>query len=125
VLNPKTAESDALRTVSSGAEADFEDSEEEAKDEDITPSDSGKKFGEIKITDLKKSMQYIEEHPDVVAEKNQDGLLVSAFNAQMEGKDSLSKQYIHQSFLIQYVKQVGRTGLKTFFAGYLNCGDVG
>ena len=120
VLNPtKAVQQDPLRTVSSGAEADSEESDEEpVNDEDITPTDLGKKFGEIKLTDLKKSVNFIEDNPQVVSEKNQDGLMVLAFNAQMEGKESLTKQYVHQALLLQYVKQVGRGGIKTLFAGY-------
>jgi cell division cycle protein 37 len=106
-----------LRTVSSGAEADSEESDEETNEDDIVPTDVGKKFGEIKLTDLKKSMTFIEDHPEVVSEKNQDGLMVLAFNAQMEGKESLAKQYVHQALLLQYVKQVGRGGIRTFFQG--------
>lgn len=118
VLNPQAAEGDTVPTASSGAEADSEESEEEVKDTDMTLTDLGKKFGEIRLNDLRVSMQFIEDYPEVVSDRNQDGLLVSAFNAQMEGKDSLSKQYVHQALLIQYVKQVGRQGVKTFFSGY-------
>jgi cell division cycle protein 37 len=119
VLNAqKLEQQDSLRTVSSGAEADSEASEEAPNEDDIMPTDVGKKFGEIKIMDLKKSMTFIEDHPEVVSEKNQDGLMVYAFNAQMEGKESLAKQYVHQALLLQYVKQVGRGGVRTFFQGY-------
>ena len=120
VLNTEILDGqDGSKPVSSGAEADSEDSEDDkVKDEDLTPTDVGKKFGEIKITELKKSMGFIEDHPEVVSGRNQDGLLVSAFNAQMEGKESLAKQYVHQALLLQYVKQVGRSGVKTFFSGY-------
>ena len=109
-----------MKAVSSGAEADAEESDEEVKEEDITPTDLGKKFGEIKLTDLRKSMDFIEDNPQLVSERNQDGLLVSAFNAQMEGKESLAKQYVHQALLLQYVRQVGRSGIKTFFSGYIH-----
>jgi cell division cycle protein 37 len=108
---------DTLRTVSSGAEADSEESEEKPNNDDITATEIGKKFGEIKITELKKSMMFIVDRPEVVCERNQDGLMVLAFNAQMEGKESLGKQYVHQALLLQYVKQVGRGGVKTFFQG--------
>jgi len=122
VLNPaKSDREDQLKPVSSGAEADSEGSSEDgevAKDEAINPTDIGKKFAEIKIGDLKKSMTFIIDHPDVVSERNQDGLLVQAFNAEMEGVGALSKQYVHQALLIQYIRQVGRSGIETFFKGY-------
>lgn len=117
VLNTDNVGQGDIKPVSSGAEADSEDSEEIPNEDDITPTEIGKKFGEIKLVDLKKSMQYIEDFPYVVSERNQDGLMVQAFNAQMEGKESLAKQYIHQALLLQYVKQVGRNGVKTFFSG--------
>lgn len=117
VLNADNVGPGDVKPVSSGAEADSEASDEMPNEDDITPTDVGKKFGEIKIVDLKKSMQYIEDFPYVVSEKNQDGLMVQAFNAQMEGKESLAKQYVHQALLLQYVKQVGRNGVKTFFSG--------
>ena len=117
VLNADNVGLGDVKPVSSGAEADSEASDEMPNEDDITPTDVGKKFGEIKLIDLKKSMQYIEDFPYVVSEKNQDGLMVQAFNAQMEGKESLAKQYVHQALLLQYVKQVGRNGVKTFFSG--------
>jgi cell division cycle protein 37 len=118
VINAPKLEQDALKSGSSGAEADSEEMEEVTTEDDITPTDVAKKFGEIKIMELRKSMTFIEDHPEVVSERNQDGLMVYAFNAQMEGKESLAKQYVHQALLIQYVKQVGRGGIKTFFQGY-------
>jgi len=119
VLNAdKLGQLDSSKAVSSGAEADSEESETEVNEDDITATEVGRKFGEIKIADLKKSMSFIDDHPEVVSERNQDGLMVQAFNAALEGKESLSKQYVHQALLIQYVKQVGRNGIKTFFIGY-------
>jgi len=120
VLNSqKAGRADDLKPVSSGAEADSEESDTDLpKDEEISPTDLGKKFGEIKIGDLKTSMHFIIDHPEVVSERNEDGLMVEGFNAQLEGKEALSKQYVHQSLLLRYVKQVGRTGIQTFFRGY-------
>jgi cell division cycle protein 37 len=120
VLNPLKADrlDQSNKAVSSGAEADAEETDDEVNEDDIAPTDIGKKFGELKISDLKKSLVFIEDHPDVVSEKNQDGLMVYGFNAQLEGKESLSKQYVHQALLLQYAKQVGRGGIKTFFQGY-------
>ena len=122
VLNPqKPGQGDQIKPVSSGAEADSEESDDETpKEDEIVPTDLGKKFGEINISDLKKSMTFIEDHPDVVSERNQDGLMVYGFNAQMEGKESLAKQYLHQALLLQYIKQVGRRGIKTFFQGWIS-----
>ena len=63
-------------------------------------------------------MQYISEHPTVLAEKETDGLLVEAFNKQMEGKEQKAKQCVHQALLLQYCRQLGRDGVGIFFKRY-------
>lgn len=60
-------------------------------------------------------MQFISQHPDVVAEKETDGLLVLAFRAAANGKDDLSRQCVHQALLLQYCRALGRDGVGMFF----------
>ena len=128
LLNPMKSPRDALRRedsgISSGAEADVEDDSlletHEASDEadeeaivKITPL--AKEFAKIKIGDYGKSFQFISEHPDIIAEKETDGLLVEAFNSQMKGKDAYAKRCVHQGLLLQYCRQLGRDGIGLFF----------
>ena len=115
VLNPGALKRN--NSVSSGAEADVEEDAVEAQgDEDhIEPTRLGKEFAKIKIGDYKTCLNYISQNPDVVAERETDGLLVSGFNSQLEGKDEYAKQCIHQALLLQYCRQLGRDGVGLFF----------
>jgi cell division cycle protein 37 len=126
-LSSKTRQ--ALRpadAVSSGAEADVEDDallekhedEDDEDDEDeasikLTPE--GKEFAKIKIGDYRACLQFISEHPDIMNERTQDGLMVEAFNAQMKGQDTYARTCVHQSLLVQYCRQLGRDGVGMFF----------
>jgi cell division cycle protein 37 len=102
---------------SSGAEADIEDGSlgKDDDDSDIQPTALGKQFAKIKIGDYRACLQFISEHPEIVAERETDGLLVEAFNAQMEGKDSYARQCVHQGLLLQYCNKLGRDGIGLFF----------
>ena len=100
---------------SSGADADVEDIEDDADDEHIEPTALGRKFAQIKIGEYRQCLQFISENPDVVAEKETDGLLIDAFNAQMAGRDAYARQCVHQALLLQYCRQLGRDGVSLFF----------
>ena len=128
LLNPGLSISprDAMRrkdsAVSSGAEADIEDGDEiesEEDDDDDDPdmkiSPLGKAFAKIKMGDYRACLQFISENPDVMTEKETDGLLVEAFNAQMEGNDTYARTCVHHGLLIQYCRRLGRDGVGLFF----------
>ena len=123
LLNPKPSSRDILRGgdagVSSGAEADVEDDsllkQDEEDDSDIQPTPLGKEFAKIKLGDYRASLQFISEHPEVVSERETDGLLVEAFNAAMKEKYAYAKTCVHQALLLQYCRQLGRDGVGLFF----------
>ncbi|KAL8769755.1 MAG: hypothetical protein Q9209_004371 [Squamulea sp. 1 TL-2023] len=128
VLNPGALKKDSLRRMdsvgqSSGAEADVDEPvpktsgnvEDEDDEEHIEPSELGKSFAKIKMGDYKKCLQFISENHAVVAERETDGLLVQAFNAQMDGKPEVAKQCVHQALLLQYCRSLGRDGVGLFF----------
>lgn len=123
LLNPKASPRQNLNRadtgVSSGAEADVEDAslikEDEEDDSDIQPTALGKEFAKIKIGDYRTSFQFISEHPEIVAERETDGLLVEAFNAAMKEKYAYAKTCVHQGLLLQYCRQLGRDGVGLFF----------
>lgn len=128
VLNPGALKRDSLKRLdsagqSSGAEADIEDEvkdpskviEGDEDDEHIEPTALGKAFAKIKMGDYKKCLQFISENRDVVKERETDGLLVEAFNAQMDGKPEYAKNCVHQALLLQYCRSLGRDGVGLFF----------
>lgn len=106
--------------VSSGAEADVEEEGDEYEaDGSIKPTAVGYEFAKIKVGDYRKCMEFITEHPNVVAEREENGLLIEAFNSQMAGKDEYAKQCVHQALLLQYCRQLGRDGVGLFFKRYV------
>ncbi|KAL4947805.1 Cdc37 N terminal kinase binding-domain-containing protein [Aspergillus filifer] len=95
---------------------------EEGKDDDavddpdsIQASASAKKFAKIDRNDYRALHQYITNNPKIVAEKETDGLLVEAFNSQMEGKEDYARRCVHQALLLQYCRSLGPDGISLFF----------
>lgn len=122
VLNPHAlASRDLLQRKdsqqSSGADADVDepDADDEDDEADVEASELGKQFAQIKMGDYRACLQFISVHPEVVAEKETDGLLVLAFNASMDGKDDYARQCVHQGLLLQYCRALGRDGVGLFF----------
>jgi cell division cycle protein 37 len=124
LLNPTTRPS-ASRTdtdQSSGADADVEEGTaadadaEEGNDDDVSASPLAQSFAKIKPGDWYASLQYLMKHPDVLAEKETDGLLVEAFNSELDGKPKHARQCVHAGLLLQYCRQLGgRQGVELFF----------
>lgn len=105
-------------SVDSGADADVED---EAPDDDSSTAVHqatalGKAFAKITPSDYRTSLQYISQHPTVIAERETDGLLIQAFDAQIAGKDDVARRCVHQALLLQYCRSLGRDGVALFFA---------
>ena len=122
VLNPAALQRERLKRtdtgVSSGAEADIEDGapgDDDADDSDIQCTPLAKQFAKIRMGDYRACLQFISEHPSIVAERETDGLLVEAFNAQMDGKEVYARTCVHQGLLLQYCRQLGRDGIGLFF----------
>ncbi|KAK3715152.1 hsp90 co-chaperone Cdc37 [Vermiconidia calcicola] len=112
LLNPSHAPADP-GSQTAGSEADIEDGgldvvpgEEEEDDEDIEASPLAKQFGKIR-------------HPEIMIEKETDGLLAEAFTVQSNAKTQqhgdYARQCVHQALLLQYCRSLGRDGIGLFF----------
>ncbi|KAK7938056.1 Hsp90 co-chaperone Cdc37 [Apiospora aurea] len=109
LLNPnfdinKPADSKAVATTS-----DPDD------DEEVQASLDGKRFANIKSNDYRESNNFIAAHPQILSEKEQDGILVMAFDAQLEGKGDFARNCVHQALLLQYCRSLGKDGVPMFF----------
>ena len=116
VLNPKALA--ALDDPTSGAEADVDEppaSSDEEDDEDIKPTALGKEFVKFKMGDYRGCLQFISQHPTVLAEKETDALLVMAFNAAIDDKQDFARLCVHQALLLQYCRSLGKDGVGLFF----------
>ncbi|KAF4764152.1 hypothetical protein N7455_010210 [Penicillium solitum] len=98
---------------SSAAKADDEGDDEDPADIEISPL--AKEFAQLKPGDYKAYLNFISANPDIVAEKETDGLLVEAFNSQLKGQDDYARQCVHQGLLLQYCRSLGRDGIQLFF----------
>ena len=119
LLNPpKRPEASRTDTgQSSGADADIEeDAAADDDDDDVTASPLAQSFAKIKAGDWYACLQFLMQHPEVMAEKETDGLLVEAFNSELDGKPKHARQCVHQGLLLQYCRQLGgRQGVELFF----------
>ncbi|WPH03254.1 Hypothetical protein R9X50_00613100 [Acrodontium crateriforme] len=88
-------------------------------DDDIEASPTAKKFGKIAYGDYRSSLEFIGSHPEILVEKETDGLLVEAFDAQSKAKSTKDEEYarqcVHQALLLQYCRQLGKDGVGLFF----------
>ncbi|KAK8158538.1 Hsp90 co-chaperone Cdc37 [Phyllosticta citrichinensis] len=101
---------------SSGADADIEDGATVDDDPDnVVASKDAKEFAKIPVGDYRTCLQFLSDHPHILKESETDGLLVEAFDAELEQKHKYSHQCVHQALLLQYCRQLGRDGVQLFF----------
>lgn len=117
LLNPPRPSAQRTDTgQSSGADGDVEEGIALADDDDVEASPLAKEFSKIKRGDWSACLSFISAHPEILAEKETDGLLVEAFNAELDGKPKHARQCVHQGLLLQYCRQLGgREGVALFF----------
>jgi len=80
-------------------------------DGDIDASPDAVKFGQIKASSYRESHEFLATHPHILTEKETEGLLVLAFESQLENKDDVTRNYVHQALLIQYCRALGKDGV--------------
>jgi cell division cycle protein 37 len=86
-------------------------------------SANAKKFADIKPSDYQASREFISSHPDILQESNVDGLLIEAFNRDLEKEnDARTRQYVHQAMLLQWCRMWGRDCVSVFFKGMASPG---
>lgn len=108
LLNPNATSSGEQGT---GGKAGADDDDEE----EIEASPAAKKFAQIEPKDYAASLQFVSQNPQILTERETDGLLVLAFDAALERKDDYSRQCVHQALLLQYCRALGKDGVGLFF----------
>ncbi|KAG6003659.1 hypothetical protein E4U21_001820 [Claviceps maximensis] len=106
LLNPASIKSSAAQSSSSKATVD---------DDEIEASAAAKEFAKITPRDYAASLKFLSQNPQILTEKETDGLLVLAFDAALERNDDYSRQCVHQALLLQYCRALGRDGVGLFF----------
>ncbi|KAH6661920.1 Cdc37 N terminal kinase binding-domain-containing protein [Plectosphaerella plurivora] len=87
----------------------------EDDNEEIDASPAARLFGQIRPTDYSSSLSFLSKHPEILTERETDGLLVLAFDAALEGHDDACRQFVHQALLLQYCRALGKDGVAMFF----------
>ncbi|KAF3047360.1 hsp90 co-chaperone Cdc37 [Didymella keratinophila] len=112
---PKRPEATRTDTADSGADADIEEGTA-VDDDSVEASALAKKFAAIKPGDWYACLQFLMAHSEILKESETDGLLVEAFNAELDGKQKHARQCVHAGLLLQYCRQLGgRQGVELFF----------
>lgn len=122
LLNASSLEQTGGPAVS-GSEADVEDDNLDPApgedEDDMECSPLARKFGRLGYGNYKQSLEFIGKNPQILSEKETDGLLVEAFNAQSKAKNQKEEDYargcVHQALLLQYCRQLGKDGVGLFF----------
>ncbi|KAL1883782.1 hypothetical protein VTK73DRAFT_8318 [Phialemonium thermophilum] len=116
LLNPNYSAAESPSTESkSRTTTEAKKSDGDDDDEEIEASPEAREFAAITPTDYRTSLEFLREHPQILAERETDGLLVLAFNSQLEGRDDFAQQCVHQALLLQYCRALGRDGVSLFF----------
>ncbi|KAI0480483.1 Cdc37 N terminal kinase binding-domain-containing protein [Xylariaceae sp. FL0804] len=88
---------------------------EDDDDAEIEASPDGRKFAGIKASEYRESHAFITAHPHILSERETDGILVLAFDAQLGERDDAARNCVHQALLLQYCRSLGRDGVALFF----------
>ncbi|KAK3333207.1 Cdc37 N terminal kinase binding-domain-containing protein [Cercophora scortea] len=99
----------------SGSATKTSDPDDDDDDDEITASPLAKQFATIKATEHRTSLSFLSAHPEILTEKETDGLLVLAFDAQLDNRDDYARNCVHQALLLQYCRALGRDGVALFF----------
>ena len=107
LLNPNYSDTSALPAASTSATPD--------DDDEVTASPLAQQFAKIKSTSYRDSLAFLSQHPQILTEKETDGLLILAFDAQLENRADYARNCVHQALLLQYCRALGRDGVALFF----------
>lgn len=103
---PQKEKESTMEVINSpGAQENKTQGERDILDE-LTVLPETAKFGEIPISDLSGSAEYMIRNTKICTEQQKDALIMTAFDHQLQGRLDLTKKVIHQSLLLQYVAQL-------------------
>jgi cell division cycle protein 37 len=108
LLNPNFTNTNSLPAASTSTTTADDDDE-------VSASPLAHKFALIKSTQYRDSMAFLSQHPEILTEKETDGLLMLAFDAQLENRSDYARNCVHQALLLQYCRSLGRDGVALFF----------
>ncbi|KAK3302361.1 Cdc37 N terminal kinase binding-domain-containing protein [Chaetomium strumarium] len=115
LLNPNFAGASSLPAESSSKPGDNNNADDNDDDQEISASPLARQFAQIKASEYRESAAFLSQHPEILTEKEHEGLLMLAFDAQMENRADYARNCVHQALLIHYCRALGRDGVALFF----------
>ncbi|CAK7212336.1 hsp90 co-chaperone Cdc37 [Sporothrix bragantina] len=110
LLNPGYQGGGALLSSSTKVEDNTADNDDPSE-----PTPLARKFAAIAPNNHYDSRAFITANPQVLAEKHEEGILMLAFDAEMEGQQDTARRCVHQAKLLEYCRSLGRDGVAMFF----------
>ncbi len=113
LLNPKSPPHEA----EAEAERDLDEDDEEQRPR---PSPAATRFAQIQSSDYRASQEFLASHPEILHEKETEGLLLDAYFLLLNQGDQAqtqARQYTHQALMLRYCRFLGRDRLALFFKG--------
>ncbi|CAK7227304.1 hsp90 co-chaperone Cdc37 [Sporothrix curviconia] len=84
-------------------------------DDPSEPTPLARKFAAIAPNNHYDSRAFIVANPQVLAERHEEGVLMLAFDAEMDGDQDTARRCVHQAKLLEYCRSLGRDGVAMFF----------
>lgn len=113
VLNSEASQGQSQGQIQSQNKNDDEE-------DDVNASDAAKEFAKIPVGQYQKAYSYLQSHPKIINEKEKDGLMMEAFQMQLDGDTASMERTVHNALLLQYCYTLGPDGLTRFFSKVTN-----
>jgi cell division cycle protein 37 len=117
----KEQEIEVINSPSSGKGKEKE-TKQQTEGDDIKASPLGLEFAKIEVGDYEKCYKFLAQHPQIVNEAEKDGLMMEAFQQQLDGKSKLMLKTVHNALLLQYCAALGPDGIRLFFSRIMEKG---
>lgn len=110
LLNPHYEEEEGTAKGKEVATLDDDD------DEVVSTSEVARQFANIRTDSMLESQAFLRSHPQLVAsDKDMEGILMMAFDAEIAGNSEAARQYVHQATLLEFCRALGRDGVAILF----------
>ncbi|EFX00733.1 hsp90 co-chaperone cdc37 [Grosmannia clavigera kw1407] len=108
----KAAENTMTTTTAAAAAAGIDDDDDEVP----STSEAARQFANIRPGSHAESQAFIRTHPELVAsDRELEGILVMAFDAEFAGDSEAARRFVHQATLLEFCRALGRDGVLLFF----------
>ncbi|CAK7197932.1 hsp90 co-chaperone Cdc37 [Sporothrix eucalyptigena] len=84
-------------------------------DDPTEPTPLARKFAAIAPNNHYDSRAFITANPQILTERQEEGILMLAFDAEMDGQQDTARRCVHQAKLLEYCRSLGRDGVALFF----------